>query len=322
MLKAGIIGMGAISKIHKEAILASGLGEICAVCDCTVENLKDENCPGYTDYKEMLSRQELDVVHICTPHYLHVPMALEAIAHGCNVFLEKPIGLYYEEAAQLLNQPVCVSMQNRYNESTIKMKQIIAAGILGDLIGIRALLAWNRGGAYYSESSWRGKLRKEGGALLMNQAVHTLDLLNYFADSTIKKVYGHVDTFKNFDCTEEEDTCAARIIYQNGVEASFFGTNTATKNDDLYLHLHFKKGTLTFTGHDLWMDCEGRRQKIGTDTFLQGEKSYWGIGHKYLIRDYYKYLLGQGGNIIRVEDCIDALKLCDEIYHASVSGSL
>ena len=127
----------------------------------------------------MLAHEAIDVLHICTPHALHVPMAEEAVARGIKVFTEKPPVISREHWARFsaLNSSVGICFQNRYNKNIRHVKQLLDTGAVGRVTGARAVVAWYRDAPYYQNSGWRGTWALEGGGVLINQAIHTLDLL-------------------------------------------------------------------------------------------------------------------------------------------------
>lgn len=322
MIKAGIIGLGAISSVHRDAIRAAPGAELTAVCDIRADRLWD-GFRQYTDYTDMLRCEDLDVVHICTPHDLHSQMACACLHAGTHVFLEKPVGMYRAEGEKInaamkeSRKLVCVALQNRCNETSKMIKKIIDSGIYGKLIGMRAVLTWQRTGSYYTDSTWRGKIDREGGALLMNQAVHTLDLMNYFAASPIKSVSGNTANRGNLHIIDEEDTAEAYITYENGVRGIFFGTNAYTRNECHSMELHLENACLSLYKNTLYLEKDGQTEKIATDEVMDGEKSYWGLGHKFLIHDFYNCLENGKGSYVPLCAGIDVLELCDMIYRAS-----
>ncbi|MCX7714918.1 MAG: Gfo/Idh/MocA family oxidoreductase [Clostridia bacterium] len=327
MLKVGIIGLGAIADIHIKAILNTEAAKITCVCDIVKDKAqslaKQFNVNAYTDYKEMIDTENPDVVHICTPHYLHAQMAIYALEKGSNIYLEKPVAMYYEEAMQVKKthiksgKAVCVSLQNRCNETVKAAHKIIKSNLLGKVLGIKAILAWKRTGDYYLNSDWRGKWDKEGGGLLMNQAIHTLDLMNLFSGSRPAVVHASIANRANIGIIEEEDTAEAFIEYENGVRGIFFGTNGFTKNDNVHIEIHCEKGSMSLFKNKLYLYTNEESKIIATDEVMNGEKSYWGLGHKFLILDFYNHLLGKGGEYVGIDEGIEALLLCDMIYKAA-----
>ena len=215
-MKTAVIGLGAIFETHLAAIKNGGFTELYAVCDIKKEKLEaaiekaGDNVKGYVDYKEMIDTEKPDVVHICTPHYLHREMAVYALEAGCDVYLEKPAAMNAPEAMKIVEasertgKKVCVSFQNRVIPTNALAKQIVEEKRYGKLLGIRAEMTWSRGGAYYTESGWRGTWEKEGGGVLMNQSIHTLDLMYYLAGN-VKDMEGSVAIRRNKGVIEVED---------------------------------------------------------------------------------------------------------------------
>ena len=130
-MKTAIIGMGVISKVHR-SVLSEQNKNIVAVCDVKAEKASDlPNVPFYTDYKEMLEKEKPDVVHICTPHYLHAEMVIYALEHNINVLCEKPLCMKKEEIARILeaeeksSAQLGVCFQNRYKYCNAYVKEFL-----------------------------------------------------------------------------------------------------------------------------------------------------------------------------------------------------
>ena len=190
-MRACLIGCGGISKCHLNAIeqLGKDAVELTAVADIIEQRAEktasEHSCRAYTDYEEMLREEKPDVVHICTPHYLHVPMAVNALSQGINVVLEKPCAISVDGIKELTaaekasSARLAVCFQNRYNESAIFAKKLIDSGEYGKVTGADALVKWQRDESYYNADEWRGTKSQEGGGVMINQAIHTHDLMKY-----------------------------------------------------------------------------------------------------------------------------------------------
>ena len=191
ILNTAIIGGGAIHGCHVNALRQMPNVALRALVDIdSVKGLalaKDYQCRFYQDYREMLLDDAIDVVHICTPHFEHKRMILAALAAGKHVFCEKPVGMNSSEFGDIVQAVeqapglLGVCYQNRLNPTSLRIRQELSEGELGKMLGMKAVLTWSRSGAYYTESPWRGRLATEGGSLLINQAIHTLDLMQWFA---------------------------------------------------------------------------------------------------------------------------------------------
>lgn len=135
MKRAAIIGCGTIFQVHLPIIVANPEIELCAVCDnnpAVQEKLPAaaKAVPFYTDYEELLEKEHPDVVHLCLPHYLHVPVSEYFASHGVNVFCEKPVGLNTAQAKEFVEfeaahpeVKIGICLQNRLNRTTVELKK-------------------------------------------------------------------------------------------------------------------------------------------------------------------------------------------------------
>lgn len=319
MLRSAIIGCGAISKTHAEAIKDSG--RLVALCDVVEERAKalSDNYGGavYTDFETMLENEEIDVLHICLPHFLHVETAIRALEKGINVVLEKPPAMNESEFLRLKNaadgKKLCVCFQNRFNESTKLALDFIKSGEYGRLIGARGIVTWNRDGEYYSGSLWRGKKQYEGGGVLINQALHTLDLLNFFLGepADIKSVCNNL-THPDIDV---EDNVVAVIDYEDDRRAVFYATTSSPSSPAAEITLMFENGTVTIDSSTiLFKRNKGEKKFVDLNASDGVGKSVWGSSHTRLISSFYSYVCGVGDNPCSLENCENTMKLLDKIY--------
>lgn len=325
--KVAIIGCGCISKTHIAAIQSQKLADITALCDIRRDRLEEDAalCPDaalYTDYKTMLNEITADVIHVCTPHYLHAEMAIAAMEHGFSVYLEKPCAMNRAEAEKIVavsertGKKVCVSFQNRLNDTSVKAKEIIRDGTLGTLYGGKGIVAWHREGAYYSESGWRGKFATEGGGVLMNQSIHTLDLLYYFLGKAAT-VKGHADLFKNTDVTDVEDMADAFIRFESGATGVFFATTCNATDSSIEVELYFEKGTLRICNETLTMTQNGKTETVCVNDPNITGKACWGSGHARMIAAFYDALDGKESAYCDLHDAIPVLDMIAGIYKNS-----
>lgn len=329
-LKCVIIGCGAISHTHVKSINQNNLGEIIAVCDIKEEKAralaKEAGCEKfYTDYKKMLDEcTQADVVHVCTPHFLHAEIAIAAMEKGFDVYLEKPCAMNVEQAKKIIEvsdktgKKVCVSFQNRLVNTTARAKEIADSGRMGKLLGMKGLVTWQRGGAYYTESDWRGSWATEGGGVLMNQSIHTLDLLYYFGGK-IKKVEGSVALRKNGGVIEVEDTAEATIWFENGTTAIFYATNCHMTSTPAELELVFEKGSLLISNDVLYENTDGRFKEAAENGGTTLGKAVWGSGHVKMIGNFYKTLNGEKADYCDVRDAYQVLEIIEAIYKTSAN---
>ena len=322
-LRVGVIGCGLISGVHIHAIEETDHAVLAAVCDIDPEKLektaKEYGVKGYLDYRELIAQPDIDAVHICVPHYLHAPISIAALRAGKHVLCEKPMGTSLREAQAMAQaakdsgKTLSVCFQNRYNGATRRMKRIIDGGEMGKVIGGSAFVCWDRGGAYYADSPWRGKWATEGGSVLINQAIHTLDLMKWLsggfelksATMTAKRLAQAIET---------EDTCDMLLENESGARFLFYCSNCAADNMPVQLHLLLEKGQLHMTGEQLTVlgPTGAAFEDYATDTKIG--KNYWGNSHIHLIADFYDRLVRGDAPFILPEDGMETTRLMEQAY--------
>jgi predicted dehydrogenase len=324
MLKIAVIGLGDISNIHISAIQANPSVELVAVCDHD-ETLKDtvSGVNFYTDYHEMLEKETLDCVHNCLPHYLHYPATKACVRKGVHVFQEKPLGLNINEGLELVkleedNQDVKIGvcLQNRYNESFEKLLEIVNSGQYGKITGIKGLVTWFRPKAYYDAKPWRGKMEFAGGGVMINQALHTLDLMQLLGGE-IETIRGSIDKLLDYDI-EVEDTATANIKFKTGAKGLFFATNANSENSSVELQVVCENGKFTIKDSILTMVNEkGKKEEIIEDTKLPGAKFYYGASHTKLINKFYSCILNNTQDYAHAKDALISMQMIDAIRKSS-----
>lgn len=327
ILNTAVIGAGAIHRCHVNALRQIPNVALRALVDIdSVKGLTQAmayQCRFYQDYREMLLDDAIDVVHICTPHFEHKRMILAALAAGKHVFCEKPVGMNSSEfgdIAQAVDQSpglLGVCYQNRLNPTSLRIRQELSEGELGKMLGMKAVLTWSRSGAYYTESPWRGRLATEGGSLLINQAIHTLDLMQWFAGG-VTRLKGVVESGELADVTEGEDSAMATLHFANGARGLFYASNCNTTDSPLWLEIHCERGSLLLNDNVLWRITPGERRKLATDDSPDGSvKSYWGLGHQQAIRRFYHAIHHPETDYTDIHAAGKSLTLVEALYRSS-----
>jgi predicted dehydrogenase len=313
MKKVGIIGCGGIAHVHGWVLADMENAEIAALCDTDVthaEKIAGAFAPGaaiVTDWESLLDA-DLDAVHICTPHVLHAPMATAFLEHGKAVFCEKPCAVNTEQfealAAADRAHPgkLGICFQNRYNETTLLMDRLIADGRIGEVLGARGFVTWRRDADYYVAGPWRGKLETAGGGALINQSIHTLDLLLHYC-GVPEQVKGSLATHhlpeqvKGAVATaclpdlEVEDTVEAWMSFPDGKRACFYASNGYAKDAPVLIEIQGQQGRICMNGQEVTLYRDGTAPEHFLCEQEQGiGKDYWGCGHKACIRDFYRAL--------------------------------
>lgn len=333
-MKINLVGCGGISKCHLNSIKSLNLknAELTAVADIIPEKAdriaKEHGCNAYYDYIEMLDSEKPDVVHICTPHYLHVDMAVAALERGINVVLEKPCATSREELKRLIHAQstssagIAVCFQNRYNSSVVFSKGILEEKRFGKTVSARAIVTWKRDEDYYNADEWRGTWEKECGGVLINQAIHTHDLMQYLLGKTTFSVEGKISNFHLKETIEVEDTACVYFTYEDGSRAVYYATTAAGANSDPIVEIKCENAVIRVEGSNVYkIDSSGLEMIFSknTDTEFVGKKE-WGDSHTKLISDFYDCISsGKKFNLDAKEAGRSVYELL-AVYESSESG--
>ena len=329
-IRAALIGCGHIHSLHTRAIAVLPHVEIVAVCDEIKERAEktaeEFSCRVYTDWKEMCQAPDIDVIHIATPHYLHAPMAIYAMEQGKHVLTEKPMAIKYEdalamnEAARKTGKTLGVIFQNRTNPGSVLIKETLESGKLGKVLCAKCALYWDRPDSYYAKDNWHGTWEREGGGVLMNQSIHTLDLM-YYLCGDFKTLEGSVALRRNKDVIEVEDTAEATIIFENGIEGIFYATNCNFKDSSVQVELFFEKASFLLYKDALYIHGKnGLEMLVNNSDYTKTEgKACWGNGHVMMMTAFYNAIQGGDDYYCDVKDAVPVLKMIGEIYNTSAN---
>jgi UDP-N-acetyl-2-amino-2-deoxyglucuronate dehydrogenase len=223
----GIIGVGMIADYHARAIAESRGGRLVGIATRSAENARafatKHQVPfATTSVDELVARPDIDVVCITTPSGAHLEPALAAVRAGKHLVVEKPIEITTERADELLraaeakNVKIAPIFQARFGEGARTLKAAIDAGRFGRLVLASAYVKWHRPRDYYT--GWKGTLKLDGGGALINQAIHGIDLLQWFAGLPSEVFCWK--TRRTYEHIEGEDTASATLRFPNGALGS------------------------------------------------------------------------------------------------------
>jgi len=217
----GIIGAGVISEVHARAINSienARLVGVYSINKSKSDALADKyDCTAYTTLEEMLSRPEIDIVCICTPSGIHRDPAIKSIAAGKHCLIEKPLEVTLDkcdqiiEAANKAGVKIGVIFPSRFYEPSKQLKKAIDDKRFGDLVLGDAYVKWNRSAEYYKSCKWRGTWEYDGGGALMNQGIHSVDLLQWYM-GPVESVQAVAANIRHRDI-EVEDTIIATLKF-------------------------------------------------------------------------------------------------------------
>ena len=337
-LKYAIIGCGRISPNHIAAALSNDL-DIVALCDIEPKNIEDKilkfefpkETKKYIDYLEMIKKEELDLVAICTESGKHGKIALDCIDAGINLIIEKPITLSLEEADLIIekakekNVKVSACHQNRFNKSIQKIKDALNKNRFGKLFYGTAHIRWNRSQEYYSRAKWRGTWEQDGGAL-MNQCIHNIDILRWMMGDEITEVVGITDN-QNHEYIEAEDMGIALVKFANGSYGIIEGTtNVYPSNLEETLYIFGEKGTVKAGGQSVNLIEEWRFSDLLDDPeeikrrYHENPPNVYGYGHKPLYADVINAIRNDRQPYVSAKDGRNALELVLAIYKSAAEG--
>ena len=326
-LRVGVIGCGRISVMHFVSIGSIDEVELVACCDIKKERAdaaaKEYGVKAYTSYEEMLDTENLDAVHLCLPHHLHCKVAIAAFERGVHVLTEKPMDIDYASAenavkrAKELGVTFGVIFQCRYNNSAKLVKDAVTSGRLGKVISARSTLTWTRPDDYYASSDWKGTWDKEGGGVVIDQAIHSIDLTRWVIDSEVESVSCSMAN-RGHKLVDVEDSAEGLVTFKNGVKYGFYCMNNYGCDEPIEIRLLCEKGRVVFGYDDALITYnDGTTESAHQDEnklSYKGGKDYWGIHHVKQIRQFYNALLGREALEISGEEALKTHKLIMDIY--------
>lgn len=336
-VKFGLIGCGRIGKKHIEALMKNKKQYLPVACADPVRDraetaaaLMEEFIPSYevktySDYREMLAKNDLDVVAITTESGFHADIALHCIEQNVHIIMEKPMALSADDCDRVINAAReknikgTVCFQNRFNLPVQKLKKVIDEGQFGTIYNGQISVRWNRNMGYYNQAPWRCTWDLDGGAL-MNQCSHGIDLLQWMLGGKVQSVYGVLRKYTS--PREAEDFGSAIVEFENGVVGIIEGTvNVYPRNLEERISVFGEKGTVVIGGvavnHlETWRfedeEIEGLKR---TDP-----PNVYGFGHAALYKDFFEAVTRDRQPYITLEEGKKAIEIVLGIYQSMKTG--
>ncbi|MBR2621661.1 MAG: Gfo/Idh/MocA family oxidoreductase [Clostridia bacterium] len=294
-----VIGCGVIAPNHIKALLENEKTELVGVCDVIEERARSRaamaGCPYYTDYHQMLDELHPDAVHLCLPHALHAPVAIDCMRAGADVLCEKPMDASLAAAEQMkavsieTGRRLGVIFQNRYNAENRAIREALDSGEMGKLISLHGEVCWCRNEAYYRSGEWRSRYETAGGGVIINQAIHTLDLLRFFAGSPVVDVKATV-SHHGETSAEVEDTAEGVIFFENGTRALFYFSINNLEDEDIRVTIKCENARVESRAGDCCIFYRDGRSVHAADEERAknyGAKACYGSSHAIQIADFY-----------------------------------
>lgn len=290
-IRVALVGCGRISANHFGAIEKHAAGmELVAICDADPATLaahRDRyNVAGYLDEGEMLEREKIDLVIICTPSGLHPDHVALAAKHKVHVMTEKPMATRWADGVRMVRAcdeagvRLFVVKQNRRNSTLQLLKRAVSEDRFGRIHLVNLNVYWTRPQSYYDQAKWRGTWEFDGGAF-MNQASHYVDLLEWLI-GPVEKVQAMMSTAR---AIEVEDTGVLNVRWRNGALGSMSVTMlTYPKNLEGSITILGEKGSVRVGGVavndiQLWEFAEPRDYDVSVKEASYQTTSVYGFGH-------------------------------------------
>ncbi|MEE1650169.1 Gfo/Idh/MocA family oxidoreductase [Brachybacterium sp. J144] len=345
--RIGLVGYGDVSVVHVGAIEAVEGLELVGIADldpaARERATAETGVPAFATVEELIDALGPDAIHVTTPHDQHVGPSLAALERGVHVLQEKPLAHTLAEGERLVAAlgeasrvpapradggtgvpKIGICFQNRYNRASQELHRLLTSGELGAVRGAYASVVWTRTPEYYAAKPWRGRWQNAGGGLLINQAIHTLDLVQWLL-GPVERTDGLVSQRKFAGITEVEDTAELLLHHADGVTTSFYATLTApiarpveleVETDLAYAEVRSGTGG-GLTVH--WKD--GRVDSFSERVATAGGRSYWGVSHEELIRDFYASLDDPAPFWIGPAEAMASLRILKDAYRISGVGN-
>lgn len=337
----GIIGVGSIAKTHYKALSESSNCRFVAAFHPDVKKAKVfcESCgegKAYGNLDAFMSDSEIQAVLIGTPSGSHLDPALAAIEHGKHVLIEKPIEITTERVRKILDaakkKGVVVSgiFQSRFYEASLLIKKALDEGRFGRLTLVDARVKWFRDQIYYDSGAWRGTWKLDGGGALMNQSIHAIDLLQWYAGK-VCEVQAYTATLSH-QRIEVEDTGAALLRFQSGAVGVIEGSTSVYPGFPKRIEICGTDGSAVLEEESIttWRfreerpeDEEIRRRFMNMAESSGGASDPKAInykGHMLQFDDFASAILEGRSPAITGESAAEAVKIVCAIYESARTG--
>lgn len=336
----GIIGAGIISHIHAKALSEIPEARLVGIQGSNPEKVSafsiKHGCLTFSTLDEMLDHPDIDVVCICTPSGAHLEPALQAIRAGKHCLIEKPLEITLErcdaiiEAAAKAGVQVGVIFPSRFYDAASQLKKTIDAGRFGDMVLGDAYVKWHRTDAYYQSAAWRGTWKLDGGGALMNQGIHSVDLLQWYM-GPVESVQAFVANRKH-QSIEVEDTVVASLRFANGALGSIEASTALWPGSLKQIEILGTEGTAVLQESDLtrWdflhqlpEDHEIRNAgAISSGGGVSNPADISHMGHLYQIKDLLRAIQMGGAPAIDGPEGRKSVEIVLAIYQSAREGKM
>ena len=321
--------------MHAQSLINTPDVDLAAVCDIRPfrarKAAKRYNCRCYADYTTMLAKEQLDAVHILTPHYLHPWMTIQALNKKINVLTEKPISINPRDAQKMIKAAkknrvkLGVVSQNRYNPGSQLVKQNLLNGRLGKIKAAKLIVSYHKPDSYYKQSDWKGRLKLEGGGVLIDQAIHFIDVLRWLIDDKVD--YVEANTARRMHkFIDVEDLAEGVISFKNGCYICFYLINFYSFDADPEIEIDCQNGRVRIVKDSArigFYSGEELNAQPKPDEYIdygENRRDYWGFCHWIQIKEFYKALKEGLDPEVDGQEGLDTQRIIWNIYRSAREG--
>jgi len=337
-----IVGTGMISRFHARAIEDVRGAKLVACCDMAADRAKqfaeEVGCTPYDDLAQMLADPAVDVVTIATPSGAHMEPAIAAARAGKHVIVEKPLEITLKRCDRIIREcekqgvKLATIFPSRFHDSSILLRKAIDQGRFGRLTLGDAYVKWFRTQEYYDSGAWRGTWKLDGGGALMNQAVHTVDLLSWLM-GPVEEIQAQTALLAH-KRIEVEDVAIATLRFKNGALGVIEATTAAYPGYLKRIELHGSEGSAVLEEEDIkaWDFAKKTRGDAAILKAMQKTKSGGGgaadpsaighHGHTHQFRDFVKAIKTDGTPAVDGHEGRKPIEIILAIYKSAQTGKL
>jgi UDP-N-acetyl-2-amino-2-deoxyglucuronate dehydrogenase len=352
-IRFGIVGCGAIGPTHAGALAQMPDVELVAVADLIPHRAKAVAekfgvSKIFADQQELFNDPTVDVVILCTPSGIHGHGAVAAMTAGKHVVVEKPMEISVAACDRMIaaqrstGKLLTVISQHRFDAASMRVKDIIQSGKLGKIILATADVKWWRTQKYYDEGDWRGTFALDGGGAVMNQGIHTVDLLQWLAGE-VESVFARTRTAAH-ERIEVEDVAVSTWTFKNGAIGSYVASTSVFDGLPVRIDLVGTEGTAIIEGDRLKQltlksgasyECEGAAQHavsvasggtasvtatVAHRSVSEKEGAVWGDAHRAQLEDFVRAVRTNGQPQIDGPAGRVPVQIIQAMYESAKSG--
>ncbi len=341
-LQCGIIGCGVIAPAHIESLIRLADVKITWLCDLIKEKAEslnkkyDLNAQLTANAHEVFTCDDVDLVCICTDHASHAPLVIAALDSGKHVICEKALsadsaGLGAMMSAHIRSPELVFSgiFQHRFDRNARILKQAVDDGAFGTILTASSHARCLRTNEYYQADAWRGTWAHEGGSVLINQAIHFIDLLQWIMGGVQSLTATHAN-LNHQNIIETEDTAVACLRFRNGALGTFEATSASHLGWENTILIHGTEGSieyrdekiikLVFSSEELTAKYSDAFSEETKAKEIEAGKIYYGSSHPAQIEDVVNAIRENRQPFVPAESARSAVDIVLGIYESHKSG--